>query len=271
MFGVVPRTLWSKDHPPDDRNRIQMVTRCLLVRGEGNVILIDTGMGSDWSDRERDIYAIENEDRSIMSALAGRGVPPADVTDVVLTHLHFDHAGGAVARAPGEGGAGAWGPAFPSARYHVQRRQLDWARTPSERDRRSFRDQTILPIVSAGAFVTAEGAAEILPGIHVEPTMGHTVGHQVVRIGEGEGAVVHCGDLIPTAAHLPVAWGMSYDLEPLTTMREKRALLARAAAEGWVLVMQHDPAHQAVRVGQEGDRFVFAGDVGISDPDPALS
>ena len=256
MFGVVPKPLWNRSHPADEKNRIAMVTRCLLARGEGRVVLVDTGMGSDWSDKEKEIYAIENGERSIMTALASRNVEPEMVTDVILTHLHFDHAGGAVSRS--DGGLAA---AFPNARYHVQESQLQWAQRPTEKDRRSFRYDTFMPLKQEGRLTLVQGAAEILPGIHVEPTTGHTIGHQIVRIGEGRGAVVYCGDLIPTAAHVPIPWVMGYDLHPLTTMQEKRTLLAKACREEWSLVLEHDPFFGAVRVRSEGDGFAPAGAV----------
>lgn len=256
MFGVVPKPLWNRSHPADEKNRIAMVTRCLLARGEGRVVLVDTGMGGDWSSKEKEIYAIENGARSILKALAQRGVEPGMVTDVILTHLHFDHAGGAVHR--DDDGLHA---SFPNARYHVQRSQLEWARRPTEKDRRSFREDTFLPLEREGRLSLVEGSAEILPGIHVQPTTGHTVGHQVVRIGEGRGAVVYCGDLIPTAAHVPIPWVMGYDLHPLTTMQEKRALLSDAFREEWSLVLEHDPGVGAVRVRPEGDGFAPAGPV----------
>ncbi|HEY3175545.1 MAG TPA: MBL fold metallo-hydrolase [Candidatus Polarisedimenticolia bacterium] len=256
MFGVVPKPLWSRAHPADERNRIEMVTRCLLVRGEGRVVLVDTGMGGEWSDKERDIYAIENGRRSIVASLASEGVSPADVTDVVLTHLHFDHAGGATTRSDGRVAA-----AFPNARYHVQESQLRWALSPTEKDRRSYRPDDFVPLERDGRLRLVRGGAEILPGIHVEPTQGHTIGHQIVRVGEGRGAVVYCGDLIPTAAHLPIPWVMGYDLHPLTTMDEKRDLLARAVAEQWLLVLEHDPVHAAVRVRHDGEGFASAGAV----------
>jgi len=258
MFGVVPKPLWSRSHPGDEKNRIQLVTRCLLARGEGRVVVVDTGMGSDWSDKEREIYAIENGSRSIASALQAQGVAVGDVTDVVLTHLHFDHTGGAVTRREGK-----LAPTFPNARYHVQESQLAWAMEPTEKDRRSYRSDTFVPLQRAGQIAPVAGAREILPGIHVEPTQGHTVGHQVVRIGEGREALLYCGDLIPTAAHLPTPWVMGYDLYPLTTMQEKRALLSEAVRQDWVLAMEHDPSNPAVRVGREGDGFTSAGRVTI--------
>ncbi|HET9481755.1 MAG TPA: MBL fold metallo-hydrolase [Candidatus Polarisedimenticolia bacterium] len=254
MFGVVPKPLWERAHPADSRNRIRMVTRCLLARGEGRLLLVDTGMGAGWSEKERAIYGIENGARSILASLHALSVAPGEITDVVLTHLHFDHAGGAVRRDP-DGLAAA----FPEARYHVQQEQLEWARNPTEKDRRSFRPDDFLPLVRDGRLVTARGRAEIMPGIHVEPTRGHTVGHQIVRIGEGPGSLVYCGDLIPTAAHVPIPWVMGYDLFPMTTMDEKRSLLAQAADEDWILVMEHDPDHPAVRVARENDSFKAAG------------
>jgi glyoxylase-like metal-dependent hydrolase (beta-lactamase superfamily II) len=262
MFGVVPKPLWSRKHPADDANRIQMVTRCLLARGDGRVVLVDTGMGGDWSAKERTIYAIENGDRSIGNAVASAGLDASDVTDVVLTHLHFDHAGGGVIRT-----GDVLEPAFPNARYHVQEEHLTWALEPTERDRRSFRPETFLPLRDAGRLALARGDAEILPGIFVERTSGHTIGHQVVRIGEGEGSVVYCGDLIPTAAHLPAPWVMGYDLQPVTTMQEKMALLERAADRKWLLVLEHDPSCPAVRVDRDGDAFVATEILGIPGPD----
>jgi glyoxylase-like metal-dependent hydrolase (beta-lactamase superfamily II) len=253
MFGVVPKPLWNRSHPADEKNRIQMVTRCLLLRGEGRVIIVDTGMGDDWSEKERAIYAIENGEASIVPALARHGVLPEAVTDVVLTHLHFDHVGGAVRREKDR-----FVPVFPRARYHTQRSHLDWAIEPTPRDRRSFRPDDFMPLKAEGLFELAEGESEILPGIHVTPTVGHTVGHQIVRIGEGSGAIVHCGDLIPTAAHVAEPWVMSFDLQPITTMKEKRELLGRAAAQSWILVMEHDPGTPAVTVGREGDSYVVA-------------
>ena len=256
MFGVVPKPLWNRSHPADEKNRIAMVTRCLLARGEGRVVLVDTGMGSDWSDKEKEIYAIENGERSIIKALAGRNVQPGMVTDVILTHLHFDHVGGAVSR-----DAGGFAATFPNARYHVQESQFQWALQPSEKDRRSFRYDTFMPLEKEGRLTLVGGSAEILPGIHVEPTTGHTVGHQIVRIGEGRGAVVYCGDLIPTAAHVPIPWVMGYDLYPMTTMLEKRSLLAASCRQEWSLVLEHDPLIGAVRVRPEGDGYATAGSV----------
>lgn len=252
MFGVVPKPLWSRAHPSDERNRIQMVTRCLLARGEGRTVLVDTGMGSGWSDKEREIYAIENSERSLPAALAASGIEPGEVTDVIFTHLHFDHAGGAVSRQGGRLTA-----AFPNAVYHVQTEQYRWALHPTEKDRRSFRRDDFMPLHDESRLRLIDGSGDVLPGVSVTATRGHTIGHQVVRIGEGKGAVVYCGDLIPTAAHVATPWVMAYDLQPLETMQEKRELLARAATAEEILVFEHDPGCAAARVSQQGDGFAI--------------
>ncbi|MGH9868283.1 MAG: MBL fold metallo-hydrolase [Candidatus Polarisedimenticolia bacterium] len=261
MFGVVPRALWEKEHPADKRNRIRMVTRSLLVRGEGRVVLVDTGLGEDWSAKELDLYGIESDASPLHRALDAEGLAAGDVTDVIFSHLHFDHAGGAV-RQDGDRLVAS----FPNARHYAQKDQLTWAESPTEKDRRSFRPHTLEPLKREGRFTSVRGVAEVAPGIHVEPTQGHTMGHQIVRIGEGEGAVVYCGDLIPTAAHVPAAWVMAYDLQPLVTMKEKRALLERAAASGEILAIEHDPGCEAVRVAREGDGFKVVDRVTLGPP-----
>jgi glyoxylase-like metal-dependent hydrolase (beta-lactamase superfamily II) len=261
MFGVVPRALWEKQHPPDARHRIRMATRCLIARGEGRVVVVDTGMGSDWSDKERDIYGVEDQDRSLARGLAEMGVSSDQVTDVILTHLHFDHIGGTVRRTGAE-----LAPVFPNARHHVQQDQIAWAMNPSERDRRSYRPETIEALRRAGVLVPVSGPAEIAPGITVEPTQGHTPGHQVVRLGEGRDAVTYCGDLLPTAAHVPAPWVMAYDLQPLVTMKEKMALMERAARTGETLVVEHDPGCEGVRVARDGGGFVVVERLGPSGP-----
>jgi glyoxylase-like metal-dependent hydrolase (beta-lactamase superfamily II) len=258
MFGIVPKPLWEGRHPADDRNRIRLVTRCLLVRGAGRVVLVDSGMGGEWSEKDRDIFAIGNTEHSIVKSLESIGVGAEEVTDVLLTHLHFDHVGGAVTRHEGE-----LVPTFEHARYHVQERHLAWAMNPTDLDRGSFRPETFLPLREHGRLSTLSGPGEPLEGIFVEPTVGHTVDHQIVRVGEQENAVVYCGDLIPTAAHLPAPWVMGYDLQPLQTMEEKINLLSRAAENGWVLVFEHDPGHAAVRVARDKDAFVVDGPVGM--------
>ena len=247
MFGVVPRDVWEREHAPDARNRVALQARVLLLRGLERCVLVDTGMGSKWTEPDRDRFGIEG--CGLASALAAEGLRPEDVTDVVLTHLHFDHAGGLT------GGSGDV-PTFPAATVHLQRRNWDWARSPSERDRGSYRRENWAPYeagggASGGRLRLVDGDCEVLPGIEVRVCEGHTVGQQIVRVpgGPNGGALVYPSDIIPTVAHLRGTWSMAYDLQPLVLIREKQEILERARAGGDWLVFEHDPAVGAARVG----------------------
>ena len=239
MFGVVPKPLWEKKIPPDDRNRIPLALRCLLVETEGDLVLIDTGAGNKEDEKFRDIYGLENEGdpSALEDAIRDAGFQPSDVTLVINTHLHFDHAGGdTVKRADG-----SIGPAFEGIRHLVQRSEWDFAHLQNERIRASYPLANIDPIREAGLFDFIEGPAEVLPGIRLEPTPGHTPGHQSVVIeSEGESAI-YLADLVPTSAHLSLAWIMGYDVEPLVTMETKKAVLDRSKRARALLVFEHDP------------------------------
>ncbi len=249
MFGIVPKPLWDRRAPADDRNRVDLATRLLLLRGEDRVVLVDTGMGDDYSEKERDIYKIDQEHSSLARSLATEGLSPDDVTDVVLTHLHFDHAGGATRRTED----GDLVPAFERARYHVQRRNFDWARDPSERDRGSYLAENFDPLADAGCLELHDGPGEILPDIFAEVVDGHTFGQQVIRVSDDAATLLYCADLLPTAAHVPVPYVMGYDLQPLATVREKHELYARAIENDWILALEHDPTTAAIRI-REGAR-----------------
>lgn len=250
MFGVVPRPLWERVAPPDARNRIPLVTRCLLIEDGTRRILVDTGMGELWTDRERDIYALDRSAFDLDRELARAGTRREEITDVILTHLHFDHAGGVCRSVDGE-------PAlsFPNATHHLQRRNWEWAHGCSERDRGSFRQQTFSILEQSGQLSLIEGQAELAPGVEVFVSEGHTVGLQLVRVYEPEGrCLVFCADLVPTTAHLRPAWAMAYDLQPLTVLEEKTELLAQAAESGWILAFEHDPNIAACTVREvEGE------------------
>ena len=252
MFGVVPRALWRRQIPPDARHRIPLALRCLLLvdRRAGRVVLIETGMGKQWGDRERDIYAIEQADSDLDRSLAATGVGPDDLTDVVVTHLHFDHAGGLCR--PGPGGEPV--PSFPNATLHVQAANWRWGVSPTLRDRASYRPEDFLAWEASGRLDLIDGAVEVLPGICVEPGVGHTTGHQVVLISDATTLLAFPGDTCPTAAHLGRAWGMAYDLRPLDLMREKTALLDRLLERRAVLAFDHDPevAAATLKAGRRG-------------------
>lgn len=239
MFGVVPKPLWVRRIEADDRNRIPLALRCLLVETPDALVLIDTGVGNKESDRFREIYGIENagSPTRLEDALAEAGHAPDDVEILISTHLHFDHAGGnTVLR------EGVVGPAFPRARHYVQSGEWEFAHRDNERIRASYMPHNYEAVETAGLWERVEGVHEVLPGVTLVPTPGHTPYHQsVVLESEGETACF-LADLVPTTAHLPLPWIMGYDVEPLVTLETKRALLGRAREEEWLLIFGHDPA-----------------------------
>jgi len=251
MFGIVPKPLWSQKIAADDQNRIPMALRCLLVQTDQRLILVDTGMGPRWSNREREIYAIDRADHDLVRDLASVGFSPDDVTDVVLTHLHFDHAGGVL-----QGAASGNALTFGRATHHLQRRHLEWARQASEKDRGSFRNDDIARLLDSGRVELRDGAGAIAPGVEVRVSDGHTVAQQLVRVSDDSHTLLYCGDIIPTSAHIRLPWIMGYDLQPLTTLVEKKELLAQAAAGDWLLVFEHDPVVAACHLRSENGQLV---------------
>jgi glyoxylase-like metal-dependent hydrolase (beta-lactamase superfamily II) len=252
MFGVVPRSLWERAHPPDEKNRITMSARALLLVGDGRKVLIDTGNGSKLSEKLRSIYRIETGGSSLTSSLARHNLKPEDITDVILTHLHFDHAGGSTVRA-----GDAVVPAFPNARYYVQRGQYEAALHPTERDRASFVPEDFRLLGDEGLLEFTEGEGEVLPGIEVKVFHGHTTALQAPYITDGRTSLLFCADLIPLAAHVSLPWIMAYDLRPLVTLEEKRKTLEVAAEEGWILFFEHDPVQVSGRVKRGEKGFVL--------------
>lgn len=238
MFGSVPKVLWSRAIPADEANRIPLACRLLLLEGHGRKILVDTGMGTDWSPKERGIYAIEPLLELPLADYCG------DVTDIILTHLHFDHAGG-ISRLH----EGCNISAFPNAKIHLSRTNFDHAQKPSVRERASYLPR-ILEALEGGELHWCEDGEEVFPGIRVHQVCGHTDGMLWVQIGEGSGSVVYPSDLLPTAHHLPLPYVMGYDMCAATTLKEKEAFLRRAEAEDWIVVFEHDAETAAVTVGK---------------------
>lgn len=268
MFGVVPKPLWERRIAPDERNRIPLALRCLLIEHPDGLVLVDTGVGNKEDAKFRDIYGLENAGRGgrtrLEDALSNLGFTPEEVRWVINTHLHFDHAGGNTYREPAEPGTAPPAPspprvAFPRATYVVQKGELEFARRTNERTAASYLAHNFDPV----PFRLIEGEVELLPGVRCVPTPGHVPYHQSVLIESGGERACFLGDLVPTAAHLPLPWIMGYDLEPLVTLESKRRLYARAEAEGWLLVFEHDPSTAAGRLGREGKGF------GLVDPVPA--
>ena len=247
MFGVVPRTLWQTRFEPDERNRIPMAMRCLLVEHDAGLVLIDTALGNKEDPKFLDIYGVENQGlegaTQLEDALASAGFLPRDIAWVINTHLHFDHAGGNTTMDPDleNDPRRHVRPTFPNATYVVQRGELEFARHTNERTRASYLPHNFEPIASAHRWQLLDGDQEVLPGISVRLTPGHVPYHQVVVLTHRGETGVFVGDLFPTTAHLPLPWIMGYDLEPLRTLESKRALLADAVAGGWRLIFEHDP------------------------------
>lgn len=236
MFGVVPRPLWERRIRPDSKNRIPLRMRCLLLEGHGRRILIDNGLGDKYDEKFGRIYAVEDEEANLWASLEAAGFAPEDITDVVLTHLHFDHCGGSTTR---EGGA--LRPTFPNATYHVQSTHWEWARNPNPRERASFLDENLAPLAGSAQLNLLDGGGELFPGVELLLVNGHTEAQQLVKISGPEGTLVYVADLIPTTAHLGLPWVMAYDVRPLVTMQEKAALLEEALEEDWNLFFEHDP------------------------------
>jgi glyoxylase-like metal-dependent hydrolase (beta-lactamase superfamily II) len=258
MFGVVPKTLWSRRLEADALNRIPMGMRCLLVEHDDGLVLIDMGSGNKETPKFHEIYGIENGGESGRTALEdgirAAGFAPADIRLVINTHLHFDHAGGNTWR--NEGGEVL--ATCPNARYVVQRGEFEYATHTNERTAASYFAPNWEVIAAAGRLDLIEGDQEILPGIAVRRTPGHTPHHQSVLLRSGGETCCFLGDVVPTAHHLPLPWIMGYDVEPLVTLESKRALLADALREDWLLVFEHDAHVGFGRVAHDGKAYRLA-------------
>jgi glyoxylase-like metal-dependent hydrolase (beta-lactamase superfamily II) len=236
MFGVVPKPLWSRRAAADDRNRIGLAMRPLLVRSPARTVLIDAGVGDKLTEKERDIYAIDQRATTLRQSLAGIGLAPEDVDVVIASHLHFDHAGGFTV-ASGDG----FRPAFPRARYVIRRQEWDDATHPHERNRASYVDSAYVPLADAGVVDFIEADGEVLPGVSVWRTGGHTMHHQLIKVESGGRAAVFVADLMPTVAHVDEPWIMGYDLYPMDTLMYKKRFLREAIDGEYVIFFEHDP------------------------------
>jgi glyoxylase-like metal-dependent hydrolase (beta-lactamase superfamily II) len=255
MFGVVPRPLWEKRIAPDARNRIRLAARSLVAvdRDAGRVIVVDDGMGDKWDVKRADIYALDRSGGGLDAGLARLGLSREDVTDVLLTHLQLHHAGGTTRR----GQEGRLVLSFPRATHHLQRRNWQHAHAPSEKDAGSFLAEDFELLQHSNQLHLVEGEAQLFPDVELIVSEGHTAGQQLPRF-RGDGThVTYCGDVIPTHAHLRPSWVMGYDLFPVTTIEEKKVLLAEALEEDGILFFEHDAAMAACRLREEDGEPVF--------------
>jgi glyoxylase-like metal-dependent hydrolase (beta-lactamase superfamily II) len=236
MFGVVPKVIWNTLYPCDENNLCNWIMRCLLIVQDDRRILIDTGIGTKQSEKFFSNYYL-NGTATLESSLLKAGFTPEDITDVILTHLHFDHAGGAI----------CWNanhtdyiPAFPHATYHTSRQQWEWGTHPNNREKASFLKENILPIAEKGTLNLIDRETELFPGITLRLFHGHTDGQVIPCIRYKDRTIVYMADLLPSAAHIPLPYVMSYDTRPLITLNEKEEFLKEAAAKGFVLFFEHD-------------------------------
>ena len=252
MFGVVPKALWEKTNPSDSGNRISLSLRSLLLQSDNRLILIDTGIGNKFDNKFSSIYSIDFSDFSLEKSLKDYGFSKEEITDVIITHLHFDHAGGTTFLNNGH-----LQLTFPNAMHHVQGEHWDWAVNPSEKDRASFLQNDFLLLEGQKKINKLSGPGELFPGIDILVMYGHTQGMQLVKIFDSETTLLYCSDLIPTTSHIPVPWVMAYDNNPLITINEKNRILPKASKDQWILFFEHDPSLMAATVcfGDKGFRM----------------
>jgi glyoxylase-like metal-dependent hydrolase (beta-lactamase superfamily II) len=236
MFGVIPKVLWSRVYRSDENNFIILTLRSMVVETNGHVILVDTGWGDKQDEKFfRHVYLHGGE--GLISGLIKRGYNPSDITDVVMTHLHADHCGGGIRRKEGSTG---YELTFPEATYHVSRTQWEWAVKNNIREADSFLEENIIPILDSGHLNLVDEEGELFPDFSVRLCYGHTPGLMIPVIKYNKKTLVYTGDLIPTVAHIPIIWNMSYDIESLKTIEEKERILEEALDGGYILVFQHD-------------------------------
>ena len=253
MFGVVPKSLWSRTNPADENNLCTWAMRCLLVVEGNRVVLVDTGIGDKQDSRFFSHYYLHGDD-SLQKSLAKIGLIPSDITDVFLTHLHFDHCGGAVRY----GSHGQYELTFPQAKYWSNASHWQWATRPNPREKASFLEENIQPLQDLGAlhFVDLEHKS-LFPGFDFITVDGHTEQQMLPKLRYKDRTLVFMADLLPSVGHIPLPYVMGYDTRPLLTLQEKQAFLEEAAGENYVLFLEHDPNYSCctVKMTEKGVRL----------------
>jgi glyoxylase-like metal-dependent hydrolase (beta-lactamase superfamily II) len=246
MFGVVPRPLWERTKPADERNRIQMTTNCLLVERGDDLLLVDTGVGDKGDAKFNDIFAVGNAGPRLPQQIARAGYEVEDVTHVLITHLHFDHCGWNTQERNGR-----LVPTFPNARYWLERGEVEHARHPNLRDRASYDRRNFEPLYEAGVVEPFSEEAEPVAGVRAVKVPGHNADMCIVLLEGGGETAVFWADLVPTASHVPYPWIMSYDLYPVQTLANKQRWLPRAMEGGWLSIFEHDPETPLARLAPD--------------------
>lgn len=242
MFGVVPKSMWNKINPADSNNMCSWAMRCLLIEEGNKLILIDNGMGNKQDEKFFGYYYLHGND-SLDGSLKKLGFSKDDITDVVLTHLHFDHCGGSIEY---NGDRTKLFPAFKNARYHVNPKHWDWAINPNPREKASFLKENILPIIESGQLTELFEHSKLVEGLSFIEVNGHTEAMMLPVIKHNNGTLVFMADLIPSAGHLPLPYVMAYDTRPLLTLQEKEKILNKAVDENWTLFFEHDPSIECI-------------------------
>ncbi|MEX0945110.1 MAG: MBL fold metallo-hydrolase [Balneolaceae bacterium] len=253
MFGVVPKTLWNRQITADDKNRIPMAMRCMLIRSKqsGKIYLIDNGSGDKFNEKMSSIYGLDYDHSNLQRSLEEIHVTPEEITDIVFSHLHFDHCGGTTAY----DSSGNLTEVFPNAIYHVNVRHWETAIYPNEREKASFFAENLEPIQNSGRLHLIKDHHTFEDGFTTIPMDGHTTGQQLPVITDNGFTLVYAADLIPTFAHLPLPWVMGYDMKPIQTLKEKEQFLTQASENHWYLFLEHDAEHEVITVQNSEGKF----------------
>ena len=260
MFGIIPKQVWQVQAPSDKLNRINMVTRSLLLVSEHRKILVDTGNGTKWEEKYKNIYNIDTDRYSIEISLGKYGFSAEDITDVICTHLHFDHVGGNT-----KIDEGRIVPTFPNAKYWITKENWELANHPSQKDAGSFMEHDWEVLAQNHMIEIIDGRESFIDGIDTYLTYGHTSGLLHPIISDGSKKLFYGADMFPLAAHIPIPWVMAYDVQPVVTMEEKQKLLPQMQYEEWILFFEHDPLIQACTIHQDGKHYKMKNKVQISE------
>jgi glyoxylase-like metal-dependent hydrolase (beta-lactamase superfamily II) len=261
MFGVVPKPLWSRTNPSDENNRIQMCTNSLLLDNGKKKILIDNGIGHKMSKKLNEIYAVDYSEYTLLDSLNNLNIKPEDITDVILTHLHFDHAGGSTFYDEEK----QLKITFPQATHYVQKKHYELAINPTERDKASFFSNNFELLNQKKVLNFVEGEFKFDESVSLFPVNGHTKDMQLVKISDEKNTILYAADLIPMSAHIPLPYIMGYDLFPLITLEEKRKYLSEAVKNDWIIFFEHDPFLQSAKIGSSDKGFFIKESFVIND------
>ena len=260
MFGIIPKPVWEKKVPADELNRVNMVTRSLLLVSDEKKILIDTGNGTKWEEKYKQIYDINTDQYNIEKSLGKYGFSSEQITDVICTHMHFDHIGGNTKIKSGE-----VIPTFPNAKYWISEENWNLANHPSQKDAGSFIEHDWKVLAENQMIEIINGKEPFIEGIETIVTRGHTPGLLHPIVSDGSNKLFYGADIFPMVAHIPIPWVMAYDVQPVVTMEEKQKLLQEMEREDWILFFEHDPHIQACTVHKDGKHYKLNKKIKISD------